>query len=170
MAAAGFGAAARVAARLQFRACPFVYLALSKHHGGFKLRLDLHDPVQQFLEVGPAHEGERVVLRRVGLQVKNKRGVVGLEDCEYWAVFVWGGPTVAGTWCTKMTNQESEPPDCYDSVIMLVVDISANISCHTTCVEVGLVLSQPESKQAIHFIGICGVEDHLLPLTLQKKR
>ena len=42
-------------------------------------------------------------------------------------------------------------------------------ACCTSCIEVGLVLPQPDSKHAVLLTGIYGVEHHHLPFTLQKK-
>lgn len=88
VAALGLGAALGVAARPQARICSLWYLALSKHHGGFKLLLDFLDLVQHGLEVGAALQWERVVLWRVSIQVEKKRRVLDLKVCARWAFLV----------------------------------------------------------------------------------
>lgn len=96
MAAVGFGPTLRAAARCQTRVYSFGHLAFSKHHGAFKLFLDFPDPSQHCVQVGSVVQRERVVLRWIGLQVEQKRGVVDRQACKYGAVLVGGGAAVGG--------------------------------------------------------------------------
>lgn len=107
-AAARFGPTPRAAARHQARVSSFGDLALSKHHGAFELLLDFPDPSEHLLQVGSAVQRERVMLRRIGLQVKQEWGVVDLQACEHWAVLVWGGAAVGGTWCTQEIKKKQK--------------------------------------------------------------
>lgn len=95
-AALGLGAAVRVAAGPQVGIISSGDLALSKHHAGFKLLLDLLDLLQHGMQVGSALQRERVVLWRVCVQVEEQRGVVGLEGCEQGALFVRRSGAVGG--------------------------------------------------------------------------
>lgn len=97
VAAGGFGATVRIAARLKIWVGSSGYLALAKHHVSFKLRLDFVYLLQHGLDVRSVFEWKGVAFRGVSLQVKNERGVMGLQVCGCWAVLIWGGSAVDGT-------------------------------------------------------------------------
>lgn len=97
VAAGGFRATVRIAARLKIRVASFRNLALAEDHGSFKLSLDHLYLLQHRLDIRSVFKWEGVALRGVSLQVKNERGVMGLQGCRTWTVLIWGGSAVGST-------------------------------------------------------------------------
>ena len=88
-----------------------------------------------------------------------------------WEQRILGSPCPGSCRCgwhlmqKHMSSHKSNPT----SVLMVQFCFWAHETYFTSCVVVGLVLPQPESKQTIHLTGVCGVEHHRLPFTLQNK-
>lgn len=89
MAAFWFGRALWVTAGSQLRISSFSDFTLSKLHGCLKPVLQLLDILQHADQLGMILHIQAVVFRRVGLQVKQQRRVVILQEGDYLTVRIW---------------------------------------------------------------------------------